>query len=221
MHIWLFSSGGSLNEDIDLALMHHFNLDNPRLTFIPSSFESSSYYFEEFSERFSRYGFQNINIFHADQPFTKKDLNQLLNSEMIYLSGGNTFYFLAVCKKIGLFEHLIRFSENGGIISGHSAGAILLTPNITTASYPEDDRDENEVGIEDWTAAGLVKFEVFPHYDSNQYYEDTLKRASIQSKGVIYGVSDGAAIYVNDGSTTFFGDIWAFNNGASFMINGG
>ncbi len=219
MHLWLYSSGGILNEDIDIAMMRFFHEDNPKLTFVPSSFDTSHYYFDEFVDRFERFGFQNFTLFHLDQHHSSKDLDRLMKSDMIYLSGGNTFYFLAVCRKTGFFDFLRNFVKKGGILAGHSAGAILQTPTITTASYPEDDRDENEVGIRDLTASGLVGFEFFPHYDHGPYYQEVLRGASLETPHVIYGVSDGGAICINGTSTSFFGEIWAFYQGESFQIN--
>jgi dipeptidase E len=216
----MYSSGGFLNEEMDLALMQHFRSENPKMTFIASCFESASYYFDEFSDRFGRFGFDNLELLHLDHDFTAEDLNKCLNSELIYLSGGNTFYFLASMRETGAIRKLKSFVGRGGILAGHSAGAIIMTPEITTASYPEDDRDENDVGLRDWSGMGLVNFEIYPHFDPCDYYIDLLCKASLDSALVIYGVPDGSGVCINGPAISFFGEVWAFFNGEHFQVSG-
>ena len=69
------------------------------------------------------------------------------------------------------------------MLSGFSAGALVLTPNIKVCNL--DKYDANEVGIEDYTAIGIVDFEVFPHYteedwriftDYSKSTENTIRR---------------------------------------------
>lgn len=220
MHIWMYSSGGLLNEEMDLAMMAYIRNPDPFITFVPSCFESSSEYFEEFVNRFERLGYSKFDILHLDKDFTSAKLERAMASDMIYLSGGNTFYFLNSIHNVGLINHLHLFVQNGGILAGHSAGSILMTPDITTASYPEDDRDENDVGLEDWTAMGFVNFEFYPHFDDDPYYREVLVQTSGQSPHVIYAVTDGSGVCINGPSISFFGEVWAFYNGEQFQISG-
>lgn len=221
MHLWLYSSGGILNQHVDREMMDYLKKPEPKLAFIPSSYDSAEYYYDEFVERYRRQGVKHFEIFHLDRSQKRGNLERLLEMDLIYLSGGNTFYFLAQCRRLGVFRILERFVSRGGILAGHSAGAILLTPVITTASYPEDDRDENDIGIKDWRGADFVSFEIFPHYDHCPYYREVLKGASHDSAHVIYGVPDGGAICLNGPSLTFYGEIWGFFNGEAFPVSGG
>ena len=61
--------------------------------------------------------------------------------------GGNTFYFIKHLRRSGIFNRLIEYANNGGILTGLSAGAIMTTPNIMTASFPPWDRDDNEDNV--------------------------------------------------------------------------
>lgn len=220
MHLWLYSSGGFLNEEMDLAMIRYFNHDNPRLTFVASCYESADYYFEEFSERFGRFGFTNLHLLHLDRQVSASKIERALSSDLIYLSGGNTFYFLDSMHRTKFLPKLHEFVEKGGILAGNSAGAIIMTPEISTASYPEDDRDENDVGLEDWDALGLVNFEYYPHYDHSRYYKRVLTRASMESPHVIYAVTDGSGICINGPAISFFGEVYAYYNGECFQVSG-
>ncbi len=68
---------------------------------------------------------------------TDEDLNHF---EAVYIGGGNTYKLLYLFK-ISKFEiKLKKFYENGGIIYGGSAGAIVLGKNIATV---EEEKKEN------------------------------------------------------------------------------
>ena len=64
------------------------------------------------------------------------NLSELLKSDLIFLGGGNTFYFLKHLKSTGLIDELKTFAANGGVLCGLSAGAIIMTPHVHTASFP-------------------------------------------------------------------------------------
>lgn len=219
MQLWLYSSGGYLNESMDLAMMERFRSDHPRLCFIPSSFDETDAYFEEFVERFGRFGFDDFYCFHLDQKFTQAQLKKAMTSDLIYLSGGNTYYFLASCRRSGIYPYLEQFLSMGGILAGNSAGAILMTPNIATAGYPEDDRDEDIIGTDDLTSFGFVDFEFYPHYDHSDYYRRVLKAASMETAHVLYGVPDGSGICLNGPALCFFGEVFGFFNGECFRVS--
>ena len=220
MHIWMYSCGGILNKSMDLSMISYIKKKNPLLTFVASCYESSQYYYEEFVERFSSYGFRHFELLHLDHNVKKKSLERVLKSDLIYLSGGNTFYFLSSIQKTSFHKLLWTFVRSGGILAGNSAGSIIMTPDIMTASYPEDDRDENEVGLDDLTALALVNFEFFPHYDDTSPYIKALTSNSIKSPYVIYAVTDGSGICINGPSIAFFGEVWGFYNGEKFQVCG-
>ena len=86
----------------------------------------------------------------------------LLASDVIYLSGGNTYYFLHHLRRSGPIPVLREFVARGGVLAGLSAGAILMTPHIGLAGYPSFDRDENDVGLRNEASLALVDFALPP-----------------------------------------------------------
>jgi dipeptidase E len=220
MKLWLYSSGDlDSNRHIDEALLRQIGKRRPRYCYIPSSYEDADYYFAEFAERFGSYGPCNFQILHLDQPILPKELSMAMKSDLIYLSGGNTFYFLKHIRSAGIESELYAYLRSGGILAGHSAGAIVMTPNINTASYPEDDRDDNDVGLTNLRAMKFCSFEVFPHYlVRSRTQNKALREASKNIGHVIYGVPDGAAIAVNGPSLTVYGPVWGFVEGQRFSI---
>lgn len=63
----------------------------------------------------------------------------------VFIGGGNTYTLLHRLKKSGGLEKLRAFLEDGGVVFGGSAGAIIFGADIDTCRYA----DENLVGLED------------------------------------------------------------------------
>lgn len=224
MALWLYSSGdGEENVDTDAELLKTVGGRKSRLTFVPTQAEDLSeaeYYYSEFRDRVAMHGYGNVSMLALDRPFRPQDLERAVDSELIYLSGGNTFYFLDLLRRSGFGEILKRRAESGRPLAGHSAGAIVMTPTIATASYPEEDRDDNEVGLTDLTALGLAAFDYFPHYESAPLYDAALRDASRILERPVYGVPDGSCIRVERANMAFFGEVWAYIQGVRFKVSG-
>ncbi len=224
MSLWLYSSGdGESNAHADEHLLQAVGSKKARLTFVSSgtvgdSSADSEYYFQEFADRFRAHGYRNVAMLALDRPWLPQALERAVSSELIYLSGGNTFYFLDMLRRSGFGEVLRRRAEIQLPIAGHSAGAIVLTPTIRTASFPEDDRDDNDVGLTDLRALRLVDFECFPHYTSKVSYNREIRRSSLTMGRPIYALPDGSCVASDSGRLTFFGPVWAFVKGVRFKV---
>ncbi len=220
MKLWLYSSGDiESNQHIDQLLLKQINKRRPSYCFIPSAYEDFDYYYDEFITRFSSYSQCQFNALHLDRQPSEKEIIKSLKTDLIYLSGGNTFHFLKYIRSTGIESKLRDFLKAGGIIAGHSAGAIIMSPNINTASYPPDDRDENRVGLTNLRGMKFCSFEIFPHfYVRSKIQNQALLDASINLKHMIYGLPDGAAIAVNGSSVTFHGPVACFAQGIRSII---
>lgn len=176
------------------------------ITYIPYCFDRSDIYFNRFKKRYSRFGFTDFHMVHADRKIVKTDIEKMLNSDVVYIAGGNTFYILHHLKASGIFSMLQVYAKTGGILAGLSAGAIILTPDIDLAGYPDFDRDENEVGIEDHKSLNLVEFEFFPHFNHRNYrlIGALKKHASIKQRSIIAS-TDGCGVVIDNGLGHFIG----------------
>jgi len=95
---------------------------------------------------------------------------KLLASNILIITGGNTFKLLNHLRRSGLSETIKEFWQKGGVVlSGFSAGAIVLSPSIKTAKSGIG--DANELGITDLTGLNIVDFEVWPHFEPAQEAE--------------------------------------------------
>lgn len=91
--------------------------------------------------------------------------NIILNSDAVFLMGGNTFEFLAYAGRMGLFAILREFESRDGVIASESAGSIILSPNIATALLPTTCPDEQTVELDDYRGMSRIPFHVSPHFD--------------------------------------------------------
>lgn len=219
MKIVMYSGGDKEdNEQVDSELFNLVQSTNPIFTFIPSCFEESEYYYDDFVHHYGDYGVRKFSLFPIDIPFGQEDLHRLFGSDLIYLSGGNTYYFLYHLKRSGMFPFLKEYLLHGGILAGQSAGSIIMTPNIESASYPEFDCDDNDIGLTNWSGLKLVNFEFFPHYSNTRRYIHELNIQSATKNHPIYAVPDGSGIVIHDMKMSFIGEIWGFMKGKKYKF---
>jgi dipeptidase E len=98
------------------------------------------------------------------------EAEKLKSANILMITGGNTFKLLNHLKKSGLDKAIIEFwKKDGVVLAGFSAGAIVLSPSIETARTGCGDVDE--LGLTDLSGLGIVDFEIWPHYESDQAQE--------------------------------------------------
>lgn len=217
----VFYSGGTEEEnyELDKECLSLLDNQNPTLCFIPSSSYDGEYEFQHFVAQYQRFGITRFLYFPIDVPQDKVLLGEIFNADLIHLGGGNTYYFLKCMRQIGFMSFLKEYALNGGVLTGLSAGGILMTPNINTAGYPSFDCDDNEDDVTNFRAMNLVKFEFFPHYKNSVRYDTELRKQSKLTKYPIYALPDGGGIIKTHEKTTFIGRTWCFANGQKIQIN--
>jgi peptidase E len=115
----------------------------------------------------------------------KEEIEKLLSANVLVITGGNTFTLLRNLKSSGLEKAIKIFVEKDEfVISGFSAGALILTPTINICNLPN--YDENLVGLKDLAGLNLVNYEVFPHYsvEHNEVLEAYRKTADNEVKEI-------------------------------------
>jgi dipeptidase E len=220
MKIVLYS-GGSEEENyfLNKRALRLTEKPDPKLTFIPSSSYDAVEDYRYFVDEFSNLGVSKFLLFNVDIPFTKTMLAEAFKSDLIFLGGGNTFYFLKYLRKNNMFALFDKFLKRGGVLCGLSAGAIVLTPHVHTASFPHFDRDENPFAMKNFNAGRFVNFEFFPHYKNSKRYESEMLRYSVKTNIPLYAVSDGGGIIVEDEQVSITGKCYQFYKGKKLVIS--
>ncbi len=215
----VFYSGG---HDFENSLLDESLLGlagkNPQVTYIPSCSYLCDQDFREFVEQYGKYNIHNIINFPIDNDYTEVLKEEVFKSDIIHLSGGNTFYFLKHLRKTGMLAELKKYVRSGGILTGLSAGAIIMTKSIETASFPEFDRDENDENVKNLKAMGLVNFEFFPHYKNSKRYDKEIAIYSRKTDKPVYACPDGSGIVVDHDKIQFIGKAYCFHQGKKFIL---
>lgn len=216
----VFYSGGSDDENtlLDKKMIELSGKKNPQITFIPSSSYFIESDFMEFAEQFQKYRVNNLINFPVDVEYSEILKNEVLKSDIIFLGGGNTFYFLKHLRKSGMLKELKAFVKRGGVLAGLSAGAIMMTQNIETASFPEFDKDDNDENLKNLKALNLVNFDFFPHYKNSIRYDNELIDYSNTTQKKLYSCPDGSGVIVDDQRIEFLGKIFVFYKGEKFTL---
>ncbi|PIP93905.1 MAG: hypothetical protein COW00_04920 [Bdellovibrio sp. CG12_big_fil_rev_8_21_14_0_65_39_13] len=207
------------NRELNLKAIELSGEKKPVIAYIPAQSYDSEVDFRDFVKEHQKYGLRQFLYFPIDYPFDNTLKRELLKADIIHLSGGNTFHFLKYLKEHKVFNDLKNFAKKGGILTGLSAGAIVMTPRISAATYPDFDCDENEVGLLNFTGMGLVKFEFFPHYSNSRRYDDELKKQSLKLKYPLYAAPDGAGVIVEEDKIKFVGKVACFFQGKKMFMN--
>ncbi|VEU81244.1 Type 1 glutamine amidotransferase-like domain-containing protein [Haploplasma axanthum] len=86
---------------------------------------------------------------------------KILENDIIYISGGNTFYLLQELKKSNAFEMIKQEVEKGKLYIGESAGSIITSPNIEYIKLMDTIKKAPE--LSDLKGLALVEFYTVPH----------------------------------------------------------
>jgi len=126
--------------------------------------------------------------------------NIIMNSDAIYLMGGNTFEYLDYARRVGLFDILAGFEAKGGLIMAESAGSIILSPTIIMALVPTTCPDEQLMAMEDFTGMGRIPFHVSPHFDPRAAVAscelDELQTLANLTSSTVWVLQDGEGLLV-------------------------
>ena len=87
--------------------------------------------------------------------------------DLIYVSGGNTFYLAFRLQETGWDQRIKNFISNGGVYAGSSAGSIILMDNISYFASADD--PTKAPGI--FRGLGLFKGAIIPHADNHKCKE--------------------------------------------------
>ncbi len=92
--------------------------------------------------------------------------------DIIFICGGNTYFYLHLLKKLNLFLQIIDFVNKDGVYIGVSAGSILAGPDIKSAGIGGKLRRSDFVaGQSDLTSFGFVDFTILPHFNQENRIE--------------------------------------------------
>ena len=157
---------------------------NPRVCFLPTASGDAGSYVNKFYKAFSAENchMSHFSVFNSNHP------NEfLLEQDIIYVGGGNTFNMLNLWSARGVDKILKKAYENGIILCGISAGSLCWFESGNTDSFGKMDKID---------CLGLLPFSNSPHFNSEKTrrpnFENLIKNKDISAG---YGVDENVAVH--------------------------
>lgn len=166
-----------INEVVDFQGKHVAFIDTA------AKFEEVNFYVDEAVKILEKFGAKLIRIdiscvknlvtqiSECDEFCVADDkiLATINKCDIIYVSGGNTFYLLNELRKSCAEQAIKNAVKAGKIYVGESAGAIVAAPDTRYATL----MDKSSVNMSDFTGLNLVDFCVVPHFGCEPFVEAT------------------------------------------------
>jgi len=132
---------------------------------------------------------QNITFFQLNRKIEKDDLK---NTDVIFVFGGNAFDYLDRIRKTGLDKAIKSFVKGGGVYLGLSAGSYVACPTIEAATWKH--ADKNTIGLKNLRGLNLVPFLITAHFENK--YREIIEQAAKTTKYPIIALTDKQAVLV-------------------------
>ena len=186
------------NRAMDEHLLRLIGCERPRIGYIPPSPEPDRGYFNYKRAYYDQMGATLVYV-EPDADYSESELNDLLACDAIHLSGGNTYSFIKWLKQRNMLAPLRDYVAGGGVLIGVSAGSILMTPDVQTASLCGDEPGNTRI---DEPALGIVDFRFWPHY--NPAIKPDL---ALAAPSRLYACPDGAGLIVDGDEIVVYGPV--------------
>jgi dipeptidase E len=200
------------NFKINQRLLELLGKPIPRVGYIPSGADPDNAFYLDRQTYYSALGIDLAISLELNDNYDPGKVAALFECDGIHLAGGNTYHFLYWLKKRGLMEPLKKFVAHGGVLIGASAGAIIMTPEISVTAYCADVPLPGEE-TDDLSGLGLVDFAFFPHTNYFPEHEAQMIAYSQAHDIPIYGCANGDGIVVEDDRVEFIGPCKKAENG--------
>jgi dipeptidase E len=129
-----------------------------------------------------------------------KTLKELKKFSAVYIGGGNTFSLMHALLQSGFHAIMTTFKDEGGIVYGGSAGAIVMGSNIETCGH----MDENDVHLKSRRGLSYLNdFSIWCHYEDEN---DLLIHQFIETyRKPVIALSEETGLQIKSGRTEVLG----------------
>ena len=189
-----------------------------QLTYIPFCADNAHVFYERAIRRYRSHGIERFFCMPVDGPLTKHEIEVALESDVIYLAGGNTFYFLKHLRASGMLEKLKTFAKKGGVLAGLSAGALIMSPTTKLAADKSLGPDPNDVGIKDFKGMNLFGFEFSPHFHPTKKQITAHRTYSLKTPNPVFASEDGGGVIINGDDIRMCGKGMFFYQGTTIHL---
>lgn len=170
-------------------------------SYIPSRTEFGEIYYNRVKNAYQEMGIRKFQYVDIDKKYKKEDELLILNSDIVFLAGGDDPYIIKnlISRK---FDVLLRkFYANGGTIIGLCAGASTLSQYTIVSDYAGVKYEKLQ--IIPW-GIGVNKYMYYPRFDQLCDLECLIEFCTKYNKTIIAAFCD-SAILLDDTDIITFG----------------
>jgi dipeptidase E len=194
----------AVNQQVDRYLIQLLGTTKARIGYISSSSDPTRQYFTLKQQYYQQYDLDLALYVELDVAYKPDLLDSLFACDAIHLSGGNTYYFLYWLQQRGLMERLQHYGKYQGVLIGTSAGAIMMTSEITTARLCGD---VLYAQLTTYRGLDLVNFAFVPHVQDRPEDYARMQAYADRHQRVLYGCHDEDGIVVAGETVTLVGNV--------------
>lgn len=181
--------------EIDKRIIALTGKRRPTALFIPTASGDAAGYVETFEACYGKeFGCQTriLNLIQSPPAFEQMSA-LVLDSDLIYVGGGNTYRMMKIWRRLGLDSVLAEAASRGIVLSGLSAGAICWFKYGHSDSRSFSNNVEwNYVRV---SGLGLINAVYCPHYHSENR-EDAFSQMIAKRGGIGIACDNNAAIEI-------------------------
>ncbi|MEK6859340.1 MAG: Type 1 glutamine amidotransferase-like domain-containing protein [Nanoarchaeota archaeon] len=199
--------GGELKDldtfSIDEEVVRLTGKKSPRALFIPTASGDAEGYWETFKQVYGKRLGCKTDVLRLvkETPSEAEIGRKILDSDLIYVGGGNTQTMLEAWKKFGVDNLLKQAYRKGIVLSGLSAGAICwFRYGCSDAPRFSNSSDNSLIRI---NGLGLVNLTLSPHHIREAHRDEGLAKIMKTTPGIGIGLDDNCAIEIVDGTYRF------------------
>ena len=177
------------DESLDQFVLDQLSVKNLKIGFLPTASKDNQKKIELFYKRFEN-NYSELSHFSLCSK-TEGFKEWLLNKDIIYVGGGNTFYMLEIWEKNNLIKIFKEAYNKGIILSGVSAGAVCWFDWILS--------DSKGSGFKTLRGINLISGSCTPHSSENNrinQFQKNIKNSTLP-EGI--AIDDGVAVLFIDG----------------------
>ena len=206
INLHLFSTpGDDLRDVVETAFPYLEGKKDPRVAYLPLASLYAGKWHE--ANRFAFKGLAQLAEINAELMTQKEIENIIRDSELVYITGGNTFLLNHRLYSSGIMPYLRRKIQNGLPLVGVNAGMIVCGPNVLSSS------DMNTVETKHFEGLNLSPFNFLAHYAPAEpervLQDDWLSDYHFFHDNSVIMSSDSAYVAINGKKTTLVrGEAW-------------
>lgn len=197
--------------EIDKRIVELSWKSSPMLLFIPTASNDSESYYDCVKSQFTNLGCKTDVLYLTKNRYSNQQLeDKILSTDIIYVGWWNTLKMMTIWRKLWVDKILYNAYQKWVVLSGLSAWSICWFNYWNSDSRKFTSWSDKLIKV---TWLGFIDALHCPHYDSESFRKQDLKRMMKSTSWVAIAIDDGCALEVVDNtykiiSTKDWGDAY-------------